>query len=370
MFSVPRSVVRRQRLGFIGLVLLGFAPACGPSDTDASPDGASAVSSPVPVKVYRQSVQAMGTVFSCTLPLKNGDTRGAADAVRAAFEEVSRVEGVMSSFVANSAVSAVNGAAGERPVKVPRELLDLIAESLSVSKRTEGKFDISFRPLGRVWHFKDPEPSVPSPAVIEAAKRLVDYRKIVVDRQAGTVFLKDKGMSIGLGAIAKGYGVDRAAAVLIGKGYSDFIVYGGGDIYMAGRKGDAPWRVGIQDPRNRTVYFADFDLWKNAAVVTSGDYEKYFFADAKRYHHILDPADGYPARGVVSVTILAKSTALADALATGVFGLGLEKGMALIESDPDLEGILVDDKLVPHLSSGLKSRVSVRPISGAEEVLP
>ena len=364
VLSAIRSVGRVPSASVLLSLVLMFQTGCGGEAPSSSPQTDTASESPP--RVLRRAVKAMGTVFSTSILLADRDEETAKEAADAAFAEIVRIEKLMSSYREGSVVSAVNRAAGEGPVAVPPELRTLIEEALDISKRTRGKFDISFGPLGRLWRFKDPHPRVPASDELAEARKRVDYRKIVVDRDAGTVFLTDKGMSIGLGAVAKGYAVDRAADVLRANGFPDFILYGGGDIYISGKKGSGPWRVGVQDPRKRGVYFADFDMWKSGAVVTSGDYERFFVLDGKRFHHILDPATGHPATGMVSATIIAPATASADALATGIFGLGIEQGMALIESDPTLEGILIDNSLAPHISSGLKGRIAVRPIHGAE----
>ncbi len=342
--------------------------ACKSSPTADLGTGGDGVPKTGAVRVYQQTLHAMGTIFTFSVATTEADETQVAAAVDAASAEIRRVERVMSTHIADSPISKVNHSAGISPVSVPAELVSIIEEAKEISARTEGKFDISFGPIGRLWHFGEESPSIPDETDLAAARKLVDYREIATDKKNNMVFLKKKGMSIGLGAIAKGYGVDRTSAVLTARGFTDFIMYGGGDIFISGTKGGAPWRVGIQDPRDPGIYFADFDMPSNRAVVTSGDYEKFFILDGKRFHHIIDPADGFPARGVISATILADTAARADALATGVFVLGIDKGMRLIESDPTLEGILVDDKLRPHVSSGLKGRVSIRPIKGAEEV--
>lgn len=336
-------------------------------NSDAPPrTGAVDTALPKPSQVYQRTLHAMGTGFTFSIATSEADTAAVERAVDAASAEIVRVEHMMSTYIEDSPISLVNRNAGIGPVAVPDELLRLIDEANEISQRTEGKFDISFGAMGRLWDFHQTSPRIPDKIDLAAARELVDFHSIVTDKTAKTVFLKKKGMSIGLGAIAKGYGVDRASTVLVAHGFPNFIMYGGGDIFISGSKGGAPWRVGVQDPRNHEKYFADFDMPRNGAVVTSGDYEKFFVLDGRRFHHIIDPADGFPARGTVSVTIFAKNAALADALATGVFVLGVEKGMRLIEADPTVEGILVDEALVPHVSSGLKGRVRIRPITGVE----
>ncbi len=186
---------------------------------------------------------------------------------------------------------------------------------------------------------------------------LVDYRAIQINDVAGTVFLARKGMSIHLGGIGKGYAIDRGVNVLRTRGVRDFMIQDGGDIYVAGLKDGRPWRLGIQDPRDAANrIFAELDL-SDGTFSTSGDYERFFLKDGRRYHHMLDPSTGEPARGARSVTIVANRGVIADGLSTGVFILGPEKGMALIEKLPDVEGVIVSDKNEVLISSGLKGRV-------------
>jgi FAD:protein FMN transferase len=317
------------------------------------------------IAVHQKMLEAMGTFFTFTIatPLSDALVEAAVDA---AFNEIHRIEQMMSTHIATSPISKVNQAAGTSPVRVPKELLEMVKRSKAISDRTEGKFDITFGAVGKLWHFRSLEPKVPDPSAIASNLPLLDYRAVRVDEKAQTLMLEKKGMSIGLGAIAKGYAVDQAAAILRTKGLNDFIVYGGGDIYLSGKKGDKPWRVGIQDPRDRSRYFADFTFDKGGAVVTSGDYEKYFIVNGRRYHHILDPSTGFPAEGTVSVTVITDHSADADALATGIFVLGPDKGMALIESDPKIEGVIVDSTFTPRVSSGLKDRITLRPITRSE----
>ena len=346
--------------GLIVSLIIG----CNARHTDDAPEPASTapkVSAAVP-KRHQRTVSAMGTVFTFTIA-SNAASQDVDVAMNAAFDEIRRIEEMMTTHKESSALSSVNQKAGVGPVKVPGELLALAEKAVEISERTKGKFDVTFGAVGKLWRFRDADPHIPSQSDIRNRLPLLDYHGIEIDKQASTLMLTKPGMSMGLGAIAKGYGVDRAAAILRDKGFNDFIVYGGGDIYISGKKGDTPWRVGIQDPRNHGLYFADFPIDKNGAVVTSGDYEKFFIKDGKRYHHILDPDTGFPAEGTVSVTVLTEAAADADAMATGIFVLGPDKGMALIESDPKLEGVIVDSDLNVSVSSGLKETISIRPIT-------
>jgi FAD:protein FMN transferase len=188
---------------------------------------------------------------------------------------------------------------------------------------------------------------------------LIDYRELEVNEQAGTVFIHRQGMIVNLGGIGKGYAVDRARDILVNRGFHDFMIQFGGDMYVGGKSGDRPWRLGIQDPRGAAdKIFASVEL-SDRTFSTSGDYERFFIKDGRRYHHILDPATGEPAQGTRSTTILASSAAIADGLSTGVFILGPEAGMALIERLPDVEGIIVGSNNKVLVSSGLEGQVQL-----------
>jgi thiamine biosynthesis lipoprotein len=163
------------------------------------------------------------------------------------------------------------------------------------------------------------------------------------------------GMKIGLGGIAKGYAVDCAVAVIKNAGFNDFAVNAGGDLVCKGRKQDKLWWVGIRDPRNIEENLAFLPV-SNLAVVTSGDYERYFIKAGKRYSHILDPDSGWPVAHCQSVTIMTRTAARADALSTGVFVLGPEKGLALIEELTDTECVIIDGQGKPHVSRGLQAK--------------
>jgi thiamine biosynthesis lipoprotein len=188
---------------------------------------------------------------------------------------------------------------------------------------------------------------------------LIDYRAIQIDDAAGTVYLARKGMSIHLGGIGKGYAIDRGAAVLRRHGLRDFMIHSGGDLYVAGLKDGRPWRLAIQDPRGpANQAFAEIDL-SDGTFSTSGDYERFFIKDGQRYHHILDPATAAPARGTRSVTIVANSATVADGLSTGVFIMGPERGMALVERLPDVEAVIVSDRNDVLISSGLRGKIQM-----------
>lgn len=272
-------------------------------------------------------------------------------ALDAAEKEIRRVEDLTTDW-RPSPLMKLNAKAGAGPVEVVPELLDLIERGLAVGEVTGGAFDITYAGAGRLWDFKADPPVVPSQAEIRAALERIGFARVKVDRDAGTVDLPE-GMVLGLGGIAKGYGVDRAMAVLLEHGLEHALVSAGGDMKILGRKQGQPWRIAVKHPRDAERVLAVLPV-TNTCVMTSGDYERFFEVDGKRYHHILDPRTGYPASGCISATVLAQDAAFADAIATALCVLGPEKGLALIEKLPRVEGLAVGLDGTVHLSSGLR----------------
>jgi thiamine biosynthesis lipoprotein len=334
------------------MLALGAA-ACGSSTPPTSERPASH-----DAHVVARSGLAMGSEL--TLMAWTADEDAANRAFDEVFAEFNRLDQLMSVWKANSDVLRLNAAAGDHPVPISRDTMEAMVTARQVSEWTEGKFDVTFGALSDIWKFdQDQDDSVPSKEAIAARLPLIDYRKLVLDPQAGTAFLEKKGMRAHLGGIGKGYAVDRAVALMKGAGLKDFSIQAGGDLYVAGHRGDRPWRLGIADPRAADgAIFARVEL-TDSTFSTSGDYERFFIKDGVRYHHILDPATGQPARLSRSVTIVTKQAVLADGLSTGVFLLGPEKGMALIERLPDVDGVIVGADNQVHISKGLQGKVEI-----------
>jgi thiamine biosynthesis lipoprotein len=284
-----------------------------------------------------------------------------ADAVaafEAAFAEFDRLDALLSVWKEGSDVLRLNASAGERPVSVSADTFEVLRQAIQAGDWTNGKFDITFGALAEVWKFDhDQDNRIPTPGEIAARLPLVDYRNVVIDEKARTVYIRKRGVRVHLGGIGKGFAVDHAVTILRSRGFTDFMVQSGGDMYVAGRRGDRPWRLGIRDPRAAAT-FATLDL-SDSTLSTSGDYERFFMQDGVRYHHLLDPDSGRPAQGARSVTIVAKSATQADWLSTGVFVSGPEAGMALIERLPDVEGVIVTARNQVLVSSGLKGRLQI-----------
>jgi thiamine biosynthesis lipoprotein len=295
---------------------------------------------------------------SLTLMAWTVDEDPANRAFDSVFAEFNRLDQLMSVWKKGSDILELNAAAGDHPIPVSKDTLDALVAARQMSEWTGGKFDVTFGALSDIWKFdQDQDNTVPSQAAIAARLPLIDYRKLVIDVQAGTAFLQKKGMHANLGGIGKGYAVDRAVALLRAAGLADFSIQAGGDLYVAGHRGDRPWRLGIADPRAPDgAIFARVDL-SDSTFSTSGDYERSFIKDGVRYHHILDARTGFPARGSRSVTLLADDSFTADALDTAIFAVGPEKGMKIVAGVKNLEAVIVDGHNQVHITPGLKDKL-------------
>lgn len=310
---------------------------------------------PAVAEVLRQSRPGMGTTVS--ILIFTADRAGAESAFTAAWAELEAASHALSEWKGTSDIGRINHGAGGTPVTVSVETITVIKAGQEISKAAHGAFSLTWAPLGALWKFSGDELKIPGTDDVAARLPLIGDDKIVIDETAATVWLPTVGMALGLGAIAKGYAVDRALAKLVALGFPDALVVAGGDLAVHGKKGLAPWLVGVQDPGGEG-HFATITL-KDEAVSTSGDYQQFFERGGKRYHHILNPKTGYPARGVYSVTVVAKDGMHADAYATAVFVLGVRDGMALVEKIDNLEVLIVTDKEEILMSSGLRARVQI-----------
>jgi thiamine biosynthesis lipoprotein len=301
----------------------------------------------------------MGTELRLTA--WTADEHGADAAFEAVSREMDRLEALLSNWRPTSDVEQLNAAAGKHPIRVASELRDVLRTAHQVSEWTGGKFDVTWGAMSGLWKFdyQNQDNTVPDPAQMARQRKLIDYRKVVVDEDAGTAFIEREGMNVNLGGIGKGYAVDHARDILRRRGFHDFMIQFGGDMYVAGLQGDHMWRLGIQDPRGpANGIFAQIDL-TDSTFSTSGDYARSFVKNGKRYHHIIDPDTGEPATGCRSVTIITSSATIADGLSTGVFVLGPEEGMALIQRLPGVEGVIVSSKNEVLVSNGIKGRLTV-----------
>lgn len=333
-------------------------PQAAPSATAPAPSAAA----PAPVRVAIEE-KAMGTLVTLAAYTSAGtDEPALRDKLARALGEVHRLEALMTTWRDTSEISRVNAAAGKAAVVVSADTLAVVEKSLWISQRSEGVFDVTFEAMHGLWKFDhDHQEKVPAAAEVEAARKLIDWRRIVVDHAASTVKLDRAGMRMSLGGIAKGYAVDAAARALRAEGVKAFAVQAGGDLYVQGRKPDgSAFHVGVRDPRGRGPddWFATLDV-EDHAFSTAGDYERSFILAGKRYHHIIDPRTGWPATASRSVTIWADDALTADAIDDAVFILGPEKGLALVESIPGCGAVIVDAANAVHVSKRLEGRLRV-----------
>jgi FAD:protein FMN transferase len=299
---------------------------------------------------------AMGS--SLVVTAVSPDAEAARRGIQLVFDEFATLEERLSVWKAGSDVERINAAAGKTPVVVSADTIEVLLLAIEAGDRTGGKFDVTFGVLSGLWKFDhDQDNSFPDPTVIRRRLPLIDYQQLVVDRAARTAFLRRAGMRLHLGGIGKGFAIDRAAGILRAHGLRDFMIQAGGDLYVAGRRNDRPWRVAIRDPRGPADrLIAALDL-TGGTFSTSGDYERFFMHNGTRYHHILDPDSGQPAHGLRSVTVVAERAVDADTLSTGIFVMGAEKGMALVERLSGIDAVLVTDRNEVLVSSRLKDRL-------------
>ncbi len=301
---------------------------------------------------YKKTVKLMGSRFDISV-IANNQQEGYRY-IDIAIDEITRIEKLISSWDSNSQTSKINRNAGIKPIKVDKELFDLIERSLAISKLTDGAFDISYASMDRIWKFDGSMNMMPSEKEIENSVDKVGFENIILNKKESTVFLKIEGMKIGFGGIAKGYAADKAKKILQEEGVVAGIVNASGDMNTWGEQPDGEdWKVGIKNPLNKNKVFALIPI-SNSAVVTSGNYEKFVEFNGVRYSHIINPKTGYPSSGIVSVSIFASKAELADALATSVFVMGLDVGLDFVNQLKNIDCIIVDDTGKIHTSNGIE----------------
>ncbi|MEI6947889.1 FAD:protein FMN transferase [Paraflavisolibacter sp. H34] len=293
----------------------------------------------------------MGSRFDITIVAR--DSASAEHAIDSVIAEVARIENLISDWIPQSQVSRVNQNAGIAPVKVDREVWELTLRALRISELTGGAFDISFAAMDRIWRFDGSMTEMPTPEAVKKAVEKVGYKNIIVDTVQGTIFLKLKGMKIGFGALGEGYAADKCREMMRAKGIQAGIVNGSGDMSTWGRQPNGKrWTIGITDPFRPGELYAVVPL-KTSAVVTSGSYEKYVEFNGKRYAHIINPATGYPATGLMSVTVFGPSTEMANAFSTSIMVMGREAGFRLLKKYPRYRCIMVSDEGKFYHSAGI-----------------
>lgn len=311
--------------------------------------GTAAFSAPCAADWHGDTRPLMGTEVS--VQLWHDDATTGEAAVERVFAEIERINQLMSTYIEDSRISLINREAARHPVEAGDELYDLIVRSLDISTLTRGAFDITYDSVGQHYDFRERER--PDAATIERELARINYRLVETDPLRKTIRFAQPGVRINLGGIAKGYAVERGAAVLREHGVVHGIVTAGGDSRLVGDRRGKPWVVGVRDPRRDGAIAVRIPL-ENEAISTSGDYERYFEEDGRRYHHIIQPATGEPANGVHSATIVGPDAVITDALSTSVFVMGVDQGLRLIATLPDYEGIVIDAEGKMFYSDGLR----------------
>lgn len=295
--------------------------------------------------------QKMGTRVE--IQLWADDEAAGRKLVAEGMAELDRIEAVMSTYRDSSEISAVNRGAATGPVAVSAELGALVRRSLELSGRTGGAFDITYDSVGQLYDFR--ARTRPAAEVIARGLPLIDYRHVVVGADDRTIRFTQPGTRINLGGIAKGYACERVIALLRSAGVRHGLANAGGDTRFLGDRRGKPWVVGVRDPDRPGAWVTRLAL-DDEAVSTSGDYERYFDEGGVRYHHILDPKTGQPARGVRGVTVVGPDGTVTEALAKAIFVGGSEQGLRAIAAFPGYEAVVIDSGRGVRFSAGLQPR--------------
>lgn len=302
----------------------------------------------------KRTTMLMGSKFDITIVDK--DSISAENNIDIVIAEISRIEFLISDWKPNSQISEVNRQAGEKPVRVDREVFELTKRALNLSVITGGAFDISFAAMDKIWKFDGSMTEMPSQEAIKKSVEKVGYKNIILDSANSTIFLKIKGMKIGFGALGEGYAADKCRDMMLKKGIQAGIVNGSGDMSTWGKNPNGNyWTIGLTNPYDKDKLFAAVPL-HNSAVVTSGSYEKFVVFNGKRYAHIINPVTGYPATGLCSVTVFGPNAELANGFSTSIMVLGSEAGLKFINNYPEYSCLMFADDGKIILSKNLNKR--------------
>ena len=292
--------------------------------------------------IHKKILKLMGNRFEITVVSENENE--ALARIDEAIVEIRRIEKLLTTFDENSQTNLINRYAGVKPVKVDREMVDIIQRSKKISDITQGAFDITYGSVDKkLWNFDKNMTSLPDADLARKMVRLINYKNVIVEEKKSTVFLKEKGMRIGFGGIGKGYAAERAKFILQQRGMKSGIVNAAGDLTVWGYQPNGKeWTIGIADPdaaRHPFSYLSITDM----AVATSGNYEKYVMIGGKKYSHTIDPKTGLPVNGIKSVTIISPNAEIADAMATPVMIMGIKVGLDMINQIKGVSCIIIDD---------------------------
>lgn len=304
----------------------------------------------------KRTTKLMGARWDFTIVAKDRAT--AEKNIDTCIAEVTRIENLISDWIPGSQVSQVNSNAGLRPVKVSAEVFELTRRALHLSEITSGAFDISFAAMDRIWKFDGSMTEMPTAEAIRRSVEKVGYKNIVLDSANSTIFLKLPGMKIGFGALGEGYAADRCREMMLARGIKAGIVNGSGDMSTWGKQPNGKdWTIGITNPAKTTELIKIITL-KQGSVVTSGSYEKFVEFNGRRYAHIINPATGYPATGLTSVTIFGPSAEAANGFSTSMMVLGKDAALKFIKRFPAYRYLIITDsgQIISSQRLGVKKR--------------
>ncbi|PXW09756.1 thiamine biosynthesis lipoprotein [Chryseobacterium sp. CBTAP 102] len=304
------------------------------------------------LREFRKPQRLMGNAFEITVV--DESEKNAYLHIDAAVAEIQRIENLLTTFSENSQTSLINNNAGLEPVKVDREVFDLIERSVRISRITDGYFDISYGGIDKgFWNFDRNMKQLPDPKTIKEHLKLVNYENIILNSRDQSVFLKEQGMRIGFGGIGKGYAAEMAKRMLQKRGVESGIVNASGDLTAWGVQSNGkPWTIGIADPDHSGQPFSYMNI-TDMAVATSGNYEKFVMIDGKKYSHTINPKTGMPVSGIKSVTIFCPNAEIADAIATPVGIMGIKAALDLVNQIHQLECIIIDDDNTVYSSQNI-----------------
>jgi thiamine biosynthesis lipoprotein len=294
------------------------------------------------MEVHQKKIKLMGNRFE--ISIVSDDKNWAFEIIEEAVKEIQRIETLLTTFDENSQTNQINKFAGIKPVKIDKEVFELIERCNRISQLTQGAFDITYGSINKkLWNFDTSMTALPSQAVAKKMVQLINYKNIELNKTETSVFLKEKGMRIGFGGIGKGYGAEMAKKIMQNNGVQSGIVNASGDLTVWGKQPNGkPWTIGIADPNNAKYHFSSLEL-TNTSIATSGNYEKFILVDGKKYSHTINPKTGLPIEGIKSVTLITPNAEFADAMATPISVMGIKVGLNLINQINNLEGIIIDD---------------------------
>jgi thiamine biosynthesis lipoprotein len=303
--------------------------------------------------IHHHSEILMGNRFEFSIVSE--DKKWAHHQINIAVNEIKRIESLLTTFKEDSQTNQINKFAGTQPVKVDKEVFDLIARSIKISELTQGAFDITYGSIDKkLWNFDKTMTKLPDISEAKKLVRLINYKNIILNADQNTVFLKESGMRIGFGGIGKGYAADCAKKILQNNGVLSGIVNASGDLTVWGTQPNSkPWTIGVANPNHAQDFFSTIQI-TNTSIATSGNYEKYIMIDGKKYSHTINPKTGMPISGIKSVTVITPNAELADALATPIGVMGIDVGLKMVNQLKYVECIIIDDFDKIYVSDNIK----------------